>query len=81
MNKSGFAVNLSVFFIFYSATIYFILPHFLCYVKLKGSLNALHSFYSLKNLIIFYINKNLYCLSSSKRERLLGLDDHSSHLS
>ena len=38
---------------------------------------ALHSFYSIKT--DYFISQNLYCLSSSKRERLLGLDDHLSH--
>jgi len=47
-------------------------------IELKWSLTALHSFHSLKTLIIC-ITQNLYRLSSSERGRMLVLDDHSSH--
>ena len=32
-------------------------------------------YYTIIILIVFYVSQNLYCLSSSKRGRLLGLDD------
>ena len=55
-----------------------LLSYILPMIELRGSLTTLHFFHFLKTLITF-INQNLYCLSSSEKGRLLGLDDYSSH--